>query len=129
LDRLMPSPDAIGETPRFVIMPATTARDWARCLRRVRLEEVANNFQGLDGGHEKPLVLFRIVSRVRTTEEETASSRRTVPESSKDAGAAAVAAGREATAQPRPADAGCRGALARPRQEMGRRAARARGGT
>jgi len=129
LDRITLLPDAKGDTPHFVIMPAETVRDWTRYLGGVRLEEVANNFGGLDGGHEKPLLLFRIIPRVRTTEEETASPRRTAPESSKDARTAAVVAGREATAQPGPAGTRCRGAPARPRPEVGRRTAPARRGT
>ncbi|MBI1916163.1 MAG: glycosyltransferase family 39 protein [Planctomycetes bacterium] len=129
LDRITLLSDANGKAPHFVIMPAGIARDWARCLGRVRLEEIANNCQGRDGGHEKPLVLFRIVPRVRTTGEGTASPIRTVAESRSDARTAEVAGRCQATPQPRPAGARCRGALAGPRQEVGRPAARARGGT
>jgi 4-amino-4-deoxy-L-arabinose transferase-like glycosyltransferase len=80
LDRVTLSRDTGADTPHFVIVPAGIARDWPRSLRRIRLEEVADNFRGVNGGHEKPLILFRIV-RVRTTEEETASSLRAAPES------------------------------------------------
>jgi 4-amino-4-deoxy-L-arabinose transferase-like glycosyltransferase len=79
LDRIASLPETPGDTPHFVIRPAVT--DVAACgLAHVRLKEVANNFRHLDGGHEKPLVLFRIVPRIRTTEEETASPIRTVAE-------------------------------------------------
>src|SRR5262249_31933543 len=63
LDRLSPQ-----EEPRFVVMPADVARSWPHFLRRVRLEEVAANSDGLQRGHEKPLVLFRIRDPVRPPE-------------------------------------------------------------
>jgi 4-amino-4-deoxy-L-arabinose transferase-like glycosyltransferase len=71
LDRitLLKHPD--DALPRFVVMPSEVAREWPAALRRIRLVEVANNFDGVAGGHEKPLVLFRMVPCVRTTERET----------------------------------------------------------
>src|SRR5262249_61858114 len=51
-------------------MPSEVAREWPAVLRRIRLVEVANNFDGVAGGHEKPPVLFRLVPCVRRKERE-----------------------------------------------------------
>jgi hypothetical protein len=43
-----------------VVMPVAIAAAWRKSLQRVTLEEVARNTDGVTG-HEKPLVLFRIL--------------------------------------------------------------------
>ncbi len=52
----------------FVVMPADVAREWPRCLKAGRLEEVARNTD-LPGAaaHEKPLVLLRTRPHIEST--------------------------------------------------------------
>jgi 4-amino-4-deoxy-L-arabinose transferase-like glycosyltransferase len=145
LDRVTLLEHADDPRPRFVVMPSEVAREWPAALRRIRLVEVANNFDGVAGGHEKPLVLFRMVPCVRTTERETvreqagykpAATKRQAgglphdgaAESSEDARTPEVASSREATAQPGAAGAGCRDGRAGRRPSVGHLPEPARGG-
>ncbi len=61
--------DALGESPAHVVMTAQQAAGWREHLRCIELEELARQ----PAKHEKPLVLYRVRSDVRTTRQDASS--------------------------------------------------------